>query len=245
MDKALVDKVATYQPDPTKLKILHDTPVLLLVAASGTGKDSLKARLLDRYADQYYKIITHITRPPRSNNGVIERDGVEYHFIDLAAAERMLDNHDYFEAAVYVGNIYGTSAAEIQLAHDQHKIALADVEVNGADHFASLSATVKPVFVLPPSYEEWQRRLTGRYGDKKGDFAADLAKRMRTAKVEFERALTMAHYYLVINDDLDKAAEQVNAIAHSSGPVQRDPQALAVLHGILERLTQELRKTGP
>src|SRR5438045_5836424 len=116
MDKNLAQKLSDYQPDQAATQLIHDTPILLLVGPTGAGKDSVKDKLLN--TGRFHHIISHTTRPPRINHGVVEQDGREYHFIDKAIAEKMLDEHAFIEAKIYSDNVYGTSVAEIQAAHD-------------------------------------------------------------------------------------------------------------------------------
>src|SRR4051812_37296583 len=109
MDQTLAQKLAAYRPAAAIQKIIKNTPILLLVGPTGAGKDSVKDELLK--TGRFHHIISHTTRPPRINHGVIEQDGREYHFVDEATAKKMLDEQAFIEAKVYSGNLYGTSAA--------------------------------------------------------------------------------------------------------------------------------------
>src|ERR1700752_4145357 len=114
MDTPLTQKLANYKPTAATEQIIKSTPILLLVGPTGAGKDALKDKLLT--TGRYHHIISHTTRLPRINHGVIEQNGREYHFIDKQTAERMLDNHEFIEAKIYSTNVYGTSVSEIQAA---------------------------------------------------------------------------------------------------------------------------------
>src|SRR5437588_9743381 len=109
MDQTLARKLSTYNPAPSTIKLIKTTPILLLVGPTGAGKDALKDKLLA--TDRYHHIISHTTRQPRINHGVIEQDGREYHFISKAQAEKMLDTKALIEAKIYSDNLYGTSVA--------------------------------------------------------------------------------------------------------------------------------------
>jgi guanylate kinase len=158
----IVDKLAGYQPSKSVISLVKKTPILFVVGFTGAGKDALKDILLT--TGKYHHIVSHTTRAPRLNQGVMEVDGNEYHFIDIETAEAMLDKGNFVEAKLYSANIYGTSASEIQAAHDNHKIALTDIEVQGISEYKAIDPSIKAVFVLPPSFEIWQQRLTKRYG---------------------------------------------------------------------------------
>src|SRR4051794_18748895 len=99
MDETLERKLATYQPTAETKELIKQTPILLLVGPTGAGKDSIKDKLLS--TGRFHHIVSHTTRPPRINHGVVEQDGREYHFIDKTSAGRMLDDHSFIEAKIY------------------------------------------------------------------------------------------------------------------------------------------------
>lgn len=212
MEERLQQLVDTYRLSSETVKLVRNTPILLLVGISGAGKDTIKHRLLE--TGDYHHIVSHTTRPIRENGGVMEQNGVEYYFISKEDAKDMLEAGAYVEAKKYGDHVYGTSSAEIQKAKSAGKIATTDLEVQGVAEYKAISDNVIAVFILPPSYEEWQRRLHARYGAKGAD-PADIAKRMQTAIVELEEALKQPYYHFVINDNLEKAVETVDKIAHN------------------------------
>src|SRR4051812_20106709 len=112
MDDALAANLANYEPTEQTKQLIRETPILLLVGPTGAGKDSVKDKLLE--SGKFHHIISHTTRPPRINHGIPEEDGVDYHFISKNEAVKLLENHEMIEAKMYSGNVYGTSAAEIQ-----------------------------------------------------------------------------------------------------------------------------------
>jgi len=211
VDTSLARKLSVYQPAAATAALIKTTPILLLVGPTGAGKDSLKDKLLE--TGDYHHIISHTTRPPRINHGVIEQDGKDYHFIDKTAAEKMLDDQALIEAKIYSGNLYGTSVAEIQAAHDEGKIAMTDIEVQGVAEYKTLDPSVMAVFLLPPDFRTWQTRLQNRYGDVVD--VADFRLRLQTALEEIEQLLNTDYYVALINDDLDSTLERVQSIANS------------------------------
>lgn len=211
MEEQLQQLVAAYQLSPEAISLVQTTPIVLLVGVSGAGKDTIKHHLLE--LGGYHRIISHTTRQPRSNGGVMEQDGVDYHFISKEQALTMLRDKAFIEAKKYGDNIYGTSVAEIQKAHDEGRIAISDPEVQGAAEYKAISPNVIATFILPPSYDEWQRRLHARYGEQGAD-ANDIAKRMRTAVTELEEALSKSYYHFIVNENLDEAVRAVDKIAH-------------------------------
>jgi guanylate kinase len=211
MSSSLVDKLTAYETTSGIAELIQKTPILLLVGPTGAGKDALKSELLA--TGRYHHIISHTTRPPRINHGVLEQDGEEYHFIDLKTAEQMLDDHKFIEAKMYSGNVYGTSIAEIQAAHDEGKVAMTDLEVQGVAEYKELDPNVMAVFLLPPDFKTWQERLQRRYGDVVD--AADYRLRLETALMELEELLSTDYYCAVVNEDLAATVATVESIVAS------------------------------
>ncbi len=218
MDTTLARKLSDYSPDESTVELIKDTPVLLLVGPTGAGKDALKDKLIS--TGDYHHIISHTTRQPRINHGVVEQNGREYYFINKATAKKMVDDHELIEAKIYSGNLYGTSVAEIQAAHDEGKIAMTDIEVQGVAEYKSLDPGVMAVFLLPPDFKTWQERLQRRYGDVV-DFA-DARLRLQTALNEIEQFLITDYYIPVINDDLETTFQRIQAITSSKNHSPRD-----------------------
>ncbi|HEX4774621.1 MAG TPA: hypothetical protein VH234_03830 [Candidatus Saccharimonadales bacterium] len=208
IDEALARKLASYSPAPATAELVKSTPILLLVGPTGAGKDALKDKLLA--TGRYHHIISHTTRPPRINHGVVEQDGREYHFINKATAEKMLDAQAMIEAKIYSDNLYGTAVAEIQQARDEAKIAMTDIEVQGVAEYKSLDPKVMAVFLLPPDFKTWQERLQRRYGDVVD--VTDSRLRLQTALNELEQLLNTDYYVPIINDDLEHTFTKVQAV---------------------------------
>ncbi len=239
LDNALKSKVATYQPPQSVVDLLSTTPILLLVAISGGGKDTIKRLLLA--TGKYHHIISYTTRAPRSDDGVMEKDGLDYHFIDYDAANHMLDAGEYIEADVYADNLYGTGISDIVAAKTEHKIATTDMTIEGALHYLELAPPVKAVFLLPPSYEVWIQRLVSRY-DGHTLNPDDMRLRLQEAVEEISGAIAADNMYIVVNDDLDKTVQLVDDIAHDKAVEPHYHKALEIAQHLLDRLEEELSK---
>lgn len=241
MHDSLAGKLAAYEPDDSAKQLVKETRVLLLVGPTGAGKDSLKDKLLE--TGDYHHIVSHTTRKPRINHGVLEQDGREYHFIDKARAEKMLDAHELIEAKMYSGNLYGTSVAEIKAAHDEGRIAMTDIEVQGVAEYKALDPGVMAVFLLPPDFKTWQERLQRRYGDVVD--AEDSKLRLQTALDELKQLLKSDYYVAVINDDLDTVFSQIQTIVKSKDHTSPDdPQARAVAQQLAIDIKAHLDQTS-
>jgi guanylate kinase len=234
MDDALAAKLAGYEPTDQTKQLIRETPILLLVGPTGAGKDSVKDKLLE--SGKFHHIISHTTRPPRINHGILEQDGVDYHFITKQQAAQLLDDHTMIEAKMYSGNIYGTSAAEIQAAKDETKIAMTDLEVQGVAEYKALDPGVMAVFLLPPDFQTWQARLQRRYGDVVD--AADYRLRLETALKELEELLNTDYYVAVINDQLDATVQHIETVVNSQDHSTPDEPAA---RAVAEQLAQDIQ----
>lgn len=238
------EEVVHYKPSQAAVDLVAHTNLAFLVGITGAGKDTVKQQLLKN--PDYHHIISHTTRAMRRNQGIMEEQGVQYHFIDFATAEHMVKNHDYIEVNYYSGNLYGTSIAEIQQVHDDDKIGITDMEVQGVEDYVQMApTTIKAIFILPPSYEVWQERLEKRYSDKNAGAHDNIDKRITTAKDELAFALARDYFYFVINDDINKCVALVDQIARGGEyPQQLRDRAVGVAQQLLQRVTADLAEAS-
>lgn len=233
MNQELVNLLSSYAMPAAAKELLFKAKVIFLVGVSGAGKNTILKRLLS--TGEYKLVVSHTTRKPRENHGILEQDGADYHFIDEVEARRMLENGEFIEAKIYSGNVYGTSLKEVNDAYEQGKIAISDIEVQGVAEYMSASSNVTPIFILPPDFETWQSRFKVRYGEKEPD-EVDMRKRMETAKKELDEALSKDYFEFVINDNLERAVEAVDEIAHGSLSAAKNEQARQVAENLLDNL---------
>ena len=175
--------------------------LMIFTACSGTGKSTIVKALLDRHP-QLKLSVSHTTRKPRPG----EEDGVAYHFIDKELFQQKIKQGDFVEWAEYAGNLYGTSHTMIRMAEQRGEDLIFEVEVKGAAALKSSYPHALSCFLLPPSWEELERRLWGR--ETESDEV--IRRRLAEGKRELESAHTFD--YLVVNDDLSKAIGEVSAL---------------------------------
>lgn len=200
--------LADYKLSKSALHTLSQTRLVLLVAPTSSGRNRLIRELLK--TDDYYYIVSDTTRKPRINDGVMEQSGVEYWFRTEAEVLADIQNGQYLEAAViHQQQVSGISIRELQRASDLAKIAITDAEVAGIDNAIKLKPDTLGIFVLPPSFDEWQRRLHHR-GDMHPE---EYRRRMESAVDEFSAGLEHDYYRFIINDDISEAVQQINSIA--------------------------------
>lgn len=226
--------IENYQPNRNKVNDLTEAKIALLVGISGAGKDTIKRALLQ--TDDFYNLISHTTRQPRVNNGVLEQDGIEYYFIDQPEAITMLQKGEFIEAKVYSGNVYGTSFSGISAALEAGQVAINDVEVQGVDEYKMLLPQTKAIFILPPDFTQWRERLSKRYQTTE-EFTEQWPSRRDTAIAELRHALKVPYYHFVINDNLDQAVRVIREIALGADTFNRkDDEARLLARDILESI---------
>jgi guanylate kinase len=236
----LAQKIATFIPSETELDSVRNIRLLLAVGVSGAGKDTILGKLMKQYPDEYAFMVSHSTRKPRYNDGVMEQDGVKYHFIDTATAHEMLDTKKLLEANYYASNFYATSIAELHRASQGGKILVSDIDVNGIANYMGLRMNAKPVFILPPSYAVWRERLQRRYHGVVINHD-DLRQRIQTALDETREAIVKDYYYIVINDDLEEAVRLIDEIAHDRNDIpHHTPESLACAQQFADDLASAL-----
>ena len=237
---SLEDAITHYKPNKSVIELVRATKITLLVGISGAGKDTIKKELLKR--SKFRDIISHTTRPPRVNAGVMEMQDVDYHFIDLQKAEEMLADEAFVEAKLVHGNVvYGTSADELRRSHDEGKIAITDVDVQGVAEYKDLSQNVVALFILPPNYSTWRERLSRRYESDEA-FQAEWDKRRKSAVRELAHALEVPYYHFIINDELDRAVEIAGKIAAQTPDTfrRKDDEARIKARNLLEAIQVSL-----
>jgi guanylate kinase len=202
----------TYEPDQRAIDIVRAADILLLAGISGAGKDTIQKQLLQK--DGYHRIVTHTTRQPRENNGTMEQDGREYHFVSFEQMQDLLERHQLIEVNQYGVNFYGTSVTEFETAKNMKKIAIGDIDVNGVEVFRRIASdNVRALFLIPPDYATWRQRLSSRYQTNQ-EFESEYPARRTTAIQELEHTLSVPYYHFIINDDLARAVRVTDEIAH-------------------------------
>lgn len=175
--------------------------LIVLSGPSGVGKSTVIAELMGQ-RDNIYFSVSYTTRQPR----VGEQDGVNYNFVDRTEFERMIAANELLEYAEYVNNYYGTSMKAIQDRLDAGIDVLLDIEVQGAAKVRARCPDALFIFIIPPSFEELDRRLHRRNTDSEDVIQGRLEK----ARVEFRE---IPNYdYLVINDKVSNAVHEIESI---------------------------------
>ncbi|WNG56684.1 guanylate kinase [Archangium gephyra] len=176
--------------------------LLVLSAPSGTGKTTLARRLLAELPDAIFSVSV-TTRKPRGR----EQDGVDYHFVDVAAFQERIERGEFVEWAEVYGHFYGSSQAVVDEARARKGVAIFDIDVQGGLAIKRKQPDTVLVFVVPPAMDELERRLRERGTDAE----ETIRRRMLAARSEIERGVA-AYDYLIVNDDFERAYRDLHAV---------------------------------
>ena len=178
--------------------------IYIFCAPSGSGKSTMVKHLLTSYPGQFELSVSCTTRAPRGE----EVHGKEYYFISVEEFQQRIAKNDFIEyEQVYEGLYYGTLKSEIDRIEAAGKQVLFDVDVKGGVNLKKiLGDRATSLFICPPSIDELRRRLEGR-----GDTSPEMIEK-RLAKAEYEMSFKPSFDRVIINDDLDHAFKQLDAI---------------------------------
>ena len=176
--------------------------MLVLSSPSGAGKTTISRRLLG-VEPNLTMSVSATTRPMRPG----EREGIDYHFVEIAAFRSMIDRKDFLEHAKVFDNYYGTPRGPVEAALRRGQDVLFDIDWQGTQQVAQAARDdLVSVFILPPSTRELEQRLKSRAQDS----AEVVARRM--AKAGDEMSHWAEYDYIVVNRDIETSVTQVRSI---------------------------------
>lgn len=175
--------------------------LIVISGASGTGKGTVCKKLLENMPQMYYSI-SATTRQPRQG----ETDGVEYFFLTTEDFKKKIAEGKFLEYAEVYGNFYGTPLYKIEEHLNRGENVLLEIDTQGALNVMEKVHDGVFIFLLPPSLEELYSRIKNRGTES----AETLERRFNAAKAEIN--IGKKYQYVVINDEVDKAVEKIQAI---------------------------------
>ena len=179
--------------------------LIVISGPSGVGKGTVVKTLMDR--DPRVRLsVSATTRPMRPS----ETEGVQYHFVSHEEFERMIAADAFLEHAQYVGNRYGTPEKAVDEMLQQGFDVVLEIEVQGGLQVMKRRPDAITIFIVAPSFEELARRLRGR-----GDTDEEKVQ-MRLQQARMEYLVAPQYQYIVVNDDLEDAVDDVQSILRSA-----------------------------
>lgn len=175
--------------------------LIVISGPSGAGKSTVIQKLMEMRSDLCFSV-SATTRAPREG----EVEGTDYFFVTRDMFERMVRHGELLEHAEYVGNYYGTPSRYVEQRRAAGKHVLLDIEVQGASQVRSRIQDAITIFVIPPSLEILRQRLR----DRGTDSDTVIQNRLKRARAEYKEATF--YDYIVINDDPDEAAHELDSI---------------------------------
>ncbi len=179
--------------------------LFIVSGPSGSGKDTILKEVLSKNPDIFFSI-SSISRPMRAG----EVEGDKYHFISKEEFLSLIESNMLLEYNEFCGNYYGSPKAPVMEAINADRDVILEVDVNGAEQVRRVMPDAVSIFIMPPSYEELRRRLSGR-GTETEDV---IEARLKTALAEIARA--DEYDYIVINDVLSEAVEDLIMVIKSN-----------------------------
>ncbi len=174
---------------------------LLIIGPTAVGKSSLLGRALLEFP-QLVDIITYTTRAPRSG----EKEGDPYHFVSEQRFRELLAEDFFLEHAFVHGLLYGTPRDQLDRAHHEGKIAIMDIDVQGAKKMREFFPDAATVFLLPPTMEALRQRFIKRGVTQPGD----LEKRLESAQKEMAQSQDFDQ--TIVNADFDQAYSELRKV---------------------------------
>lgn len=195
--------------------------IIILSAPSGTGKTTILKNVMPELGPISFSI-SHTTRSPRPG----EADGVDYHFVSKDEFRKRRDQGDFIEWAEVHGNYYGTSIQSVLQLQEEGQDVVLDIDIQGARQVRAKLPEASSIFIIPPSWEEQEKRLRSRGTDDD----ATINLRLNNAKKELSDI--DLYDFVVVNDTIEDAATMFKNIIlalRAKGRRLADGQPITIL----------------
>ena len=179
--------------------------LFVISGCSGVGKGTVINKFMERNKD-FILSVSCTTRKPRQG----EIDGVHYFFLTKEEFEKNIKDDKFLEYAQFAENYYGTKKKFIKQKFEEGYNIILEIETNGALQVKEKMPEAILIFIAPPSLEELEQRLRGRHTEDENT----IQKRLSQVKTELERS--QKYDYIVINDNVDRAVEEIESIVKSN-----------------------------
>ena len=180
--------------------------LFIISGPSGVGKGTIRQKVMEEKDLNLVYSVSMTTRQMRPG----EKDGVDYYFVSDETFMENVKKGNFLEYNLFVGHSYGTPKDKVDALLEEGKNVLLEIDVNGARQVMEKEKGVVSIFILPPSFEELEKRIRGRMTEKEQDIEGRLERARK------EMALKDRYSYCVVNDDLARASKEVAAIIKKS-----------------------------
>jgi guanylate kinase len=182
-------------------KIKNQGKIIVISGPSGAGKTTLIRKVKKEIPTLAFSV-SATTRPIRKG----EKEGVDYFYISEEIFKSLIKSDSFIEWAKVHGNLYGTMKHHVEELIKKKKDVVLDIDEQGAHQIREKNIPAILIYILPPSIKELEKRLEKR----KSELKKEMKKRLKNAK---EQILSRGFYdYVVINDDINKAVEELKDI---------------------------------
>ncbi len=226
-----------YTPSQEAIDKLASMPLVILLSVTGGGRNTIINRLVE--TGRYHFIVSDTTRPAKVRNGKLEIDGESYHFRKEEDVLADIKAGVYLEAEIiHNQQVSGARVAELARAHDSGKVPINEVDLGGTDAIAAVKPDTLFLFIVPPGFDEWMRRLRTRESMSEGEFLNRLTTAVRILKTVLESD----RFIFVVNDSLDQVVsavdDYINGETHESHDTNARQASRDLLDSIIERYPQ-------
>ena len=232
MHQELISLVDKYKTPKETIKFLTKIPLVAITGVSGAGKNTIIKELLK--TNNFSFIISYTTRKPRTNNGIKEKNGREYFFIDDEEAIKMLTNKEFIESAITHENFYGTAIKQFQEAYKNHLLPISDIDVKGVDLYQKINAINKAFFLLPPDLETQIIRIKTRYSNKIDQ--TDYKNRIKTSIEELQVFKNRDYFIPIINAHKEETVKLIIEYLNHEKPINKFHNDYRVVDDLIKEL---------
>ena len=198
--------------------------LIIFAAPSGAGKSSLIKKIIEISENKLELSISATTRLPREG----ETHGKDYFFISDKEFNELRNNKAFIECANVHGHKYGTLKSFVDEKLEEGIYLILDIDVQGFAQIKNATEDTVSIFIIPPSFDELKKRLTLRGLD----LDEDIKKRLENAKEELKQAEFFD--YIILNDNFDKAVEEISSIIFSENYEYNSQDNLNILKDLLD-----------
>ena len=185
---------------------LNDRGLLIVISGpSGVGKGTVRKALFQMTNHDLIYSVSMTTRQPRPG----EVDGIDYYFVTKEEFLKRISENRFLEWAEFVGNYYGTPLDKVEEQLDNGKEVVLEIEVEGALQVRQKAPDAVFIFIVPPGKKALYERLI-----KRGTDSPEMIKK-RMEKADREFVLAHKYDYIVVNDDVNNAADRIMAIVRA------------------------------